>query len=132
MDIEEENRGELFSQSARDLLATLEECRETCISGLMHSLDEGGDFAKKEHIRWMIDCSEICRLSVDFFIRDSEYAGDIISLCAFICDDCAESCEKFFNDSHMLACAEICRKCAESCRDMIIEEEAPDGEDSNA
>ena len=123
MDTEESNRGmDEMDQSSKQLLANLEECAESCQVGLMHSIDEGGDFVKMEHLRWMMDCHEICRLAINFFIRDSEYAGDILSLCAYICEDCSQSCKKFFNDAHMLACSEVCDNCAKACRDMIEEE----------
>ena len=105
------------------LMANLDQCHESCLEGMIHSLDEGGDFAKTDHIRWLLDCAEICQIAGNFAIRQSEYAGDMLSTCAFICDDCAESCETFSNDEHMKNCAQICRNCAGVCRDTIEEEE---------
>ena len=105
-----------------DLLADLCQCQESCMSWAMYSLKEGGDFAKLEHVRWLLDCADICSLAKNFLIRDSEYAGDILSICSYICDDCAESCETFFEDKMMKDCAMVCRNCGESCRDAIEEE----------
>ncbi|MFA7253162.1 MAG: four-helix bundle copper-binding protein [Patescibacteria group bacterium] len=111
-------------ESARDLIANLDQCYEECVSGITHCLDQGGDFVEKDHLRWLMDCADICKIAQNFFLRDSEYAGDMLSLCAFICDDCAESCEKFFNDQKMKDCAMACRNCADVCRNMIdLEEE---------
>ncbi len=107
----------------RSLLANLAQCHESCLEGVMHSLDEGGDFAKKEHVLWLLDCAEICIVAENFVIRGSEYAGDLLSICAFICDDCAESCKTLFNDEHMKNCALVCRNCADICRSAIEEEE---------
>lgn len=123
MNSEVQNDTETMDPQSRALLASLEECQETCQVSLMHSLDEGGDFVEMSHIRWLLDCADTCRLAINFFLRDSEYAGDVISLCSLICEDCAESCAKFFNDAHMVACAEVCRNCAKACKDMILEEE---------
>jgi hypothetical protein len=94
----------------------------------MHSLNEGGDFAKTEHIRWLLSCAEICQITANFVLINSEYAGDMLSTCAFICDDCAQSCETFFNDENMVRCAEVCRNCAQKCRDSIEEEEIEEEE----
>lgn len=113
-----------------DLIANLDQCHESCLAGIVHSLSEGGDYAKIDHIRWLMDCAEICQFSINFVIRHSEYGGDFLSTCAFICEDCAESCETFFEDEHMKNCAEICRNCAGACREAIEEdEEAEDMKD---
>lgn len=119
-EIEEEFMAE---ESVRQLLANLELCQDSCVDGMMHSLEEGGDFAEVEHVRWLADCAEICQIAKNFFLRDSEYAGDLLSLCADICEECAESCEKFFEDERMKHCAEVCKNCAKACREMIEEEE---------
>lgn len=118
-------------EEVEGLLASLEQCRETTMDGLMHCLSEGGDFVKPEHIRWLLDCSEICTISANFLIRDSEYAGDILNICSYICDDCAESCEVYFNDEHMKHCAQACRNCAQACREGIMtEDEIEEAEES--
>jgi hypothetical protein len=112
-----------------DLIAHLDECHETCLQGILHSLNEGGDFAKTDHIRWLLNCAEICKLATNFVTLNSEYAGDVLSICAFICDDCAESCETFFDDENMKNCALVCRDCAEVCRESIEEEEEEEESD---
>jgi hypothetical protein len=112
-----------LSKETNELLATLAECRESCTIGLMHSLNEDGDFTAKDHIVWLLDCAEICNVTTNFLLRDSEYSGDIINICSYICEDCAESCESFFEDANMKNCGEICRKCADKCRDAVDVEE---------
>lgn len=107
----------------RDLLAALDECHESTLSGLMHCLDEGGDFVEKNHIRWLLDCAEITHTAGNFLIKDSEFAGNILDLCACVAEDCAESCRKFFDDRQMKNCAEVCQNCADSIRGMITEDE---------
>lgn len=129
----EEIEPKAMSKEENELLATLAQCHETCTKGLIHSLNEGGDFVRKDHIVWLLDCSEICKVSTNFLLRDSDYSGDILNLCSYICEDCAESCETFFDDAHMKNCAEICRKCSDKCRDAVdieeVEEDIEEEED---
>lgn len=116
-----------------DLIAYLDECEEECLSGVNHSLEEGGDFVKKAHMVWLMDCADICDLAKRYVLRDSEYAGDILNLCSLICEDCAESCDTYFNDEHMVHCAEVCRNCAAACRDAIdLDDEEDEIEESDA
>lgn len=112
-----------LDESAKELLASLEQCKEVCLETVMHSLREGGDYVKIDHIRILLDCSEICGASVNFLMRDSDYAGNIIELCADICEECAESCELFDGHEKMKECATVCRSCAEKCREAITYEE---------
>jgi hypothetical protein len=105
------------------LLATLEECRETTLASAMHSLERGGDHAKEEHIRWLLDTAEATTVAANFLVRDSEYAGDMLNLCSYICDDCATSCEDLPDDENMVHCAQVCRNCASACREAVIGEE---------
>lgn len=127
--LEEESQDLAMEEEDIDLTANLDQCHESCLEGVVHSLNEGGDFAKLDHIRWLLDCADICQLSTNFVLRHSDYAGDLLSTCAFVCEDCAQSCETFFEDEHMKNCAEICRNCAEACRGAIEEEEVEDIEE---
>ena len=95
------------------------ECSEICMKTIMHCLQKGGDHASPEHIRLMMDCAEICKMSASFMARGSDHAGRIAEICAEICEKCAESCEAMADDSEMARCADICRQCAESCRSMV-------------
>ena len=117
---------ENFDESSKELLASLEQCRETCQETIMHSLKEGGDYVKTDHIRILLDCAEICGFSVNFLLRDSDYAGNLIELCADICEQCAESCELFDGHEKMKECALVCQNCAKKCREAITYDEEED------
>jgi len=110
------------SKNANELLSRLLECEEMCEMSISYSLHQRGDFAKQDHIKWLQDCTDVCNLSKKYFIRDSEYVGDTLNLCSYICDDCAESCETFFEDQQMVDCGKICRECANACRSAIEEQ----------
>lgn len=126
--MDDEMKDRKTTEESNDLLAHLEECEEMCLLSQMYSLRQGGDFAERSHMRWLMDCADICSITKKFYIRDSEYAGDLLNICAYVCDDCAESCEKFFEDEHMKNCAKVCRDCAEKCEEAIEvdEEEEPE------
>lgn len=94
------------------------ECSQECMKTMMQCLEKGGDHAEPSHIKQLLDCAEICKLSASFMARDSIYAIRLCDLCAEICDGCAESCEAMADDEDMRKCAEVCRKCAEHCRNM--------------
>jgi hypothetical protein len=86
---------------------------------MVHCLDMGGKHAESSHISMMIDCAEMCNMSTDFMIRNSNMAADVCEKCAEVCDMCAEECRSFEDDSEMMECADTCEACAESCRTMV-------------
>jgi hypothetical protein len=95
------------------------ECYKTCTQTITHCLEMGGEHASPEHVDLLRDCAEICKLSVDFMLRDSQFAAQLCGLCADICERCAEQCEQMAGDDEtMQQCADTCRRCVETCRAM--------------
>ena len=91
-------------------------CYETCLhSASTHCLEMGGEHARPEHIKLMLDCADICRTSADFMLRHSPRHEKICGVCAEICEACADDCERV---GGMEECVKACRQCAESCRQM--------------
>jgi hypothetical protein len=121
---------EISDTEVEDLLGQLAQCHEACIQAMIYSLKEGGRLAEYENIQKLIDCSEICETAESFFLRESNYGGDILDICSSICQDCAESCEKFKGDRVMQSCALICRNCAEACEKILDTEEVGETETS--
>lgn len=64
-----------------------------------------------------IYCADMCRLTSVFIQRGELHSIRFSSLCAEVCDICAQECEKY-NDPACKRCALECRECAESCRRM--------------
>jgi len=94
------------------------ECRDECQDVLFnHCLEEGGTHAEAAHVKLMTDCIQICQISADFMVRNSEMHSATCTACADICDACANSCEAVGGEE-MKRCAELCRECASSCRSM--------------
>lgn len=64
-----------------------------------------------------IDCADLCRLAAAYMARGSEFAKDLCTLCAKVCEACGAECAKHPME-HCQACAAACRRCAEECRRM--------------
>lgn len=94
-------------------------CYQVCIQTVQHCLKLGGDHAAPDHIRLLLDCSDLCKTSIDLMLRQSPYAHQLCDLCAAVCEACAADCEDMMgSDEAMKACAQACRDCARSCRAM--------------
>jgi hypothetical protein len=61
------------------------------------------------------ECADICQLAASFFARESRNTMKLLSLCADICLQCAEECEKHTHE-HCKKCAIVCRTCHEMCK----------------
>ena len=91
-------------------------CRVTCLSIVtQHCLPMGGEHARPEHIKIMLDCAQICATSLDFMARGSDQHKLVCGVCAQICRACAASCEKL---DGMEDCVAACLRCAEACEKM--------------
>lgn len=94
-------------------------CHQICSQMITHCLKQGGLHASPEHIKTLMDCAEICEISANFMIRNSDLHYATCKACSAACFACAESCEQFGRQDEMMkTCAEICRQCAESCEKM--------------
>jgi hypothetical protein len=94
------------------------DCHDTCLETLAYCLQKGGKHAEMEHIRLLLDCSQICQTSADFMLRGSNFHARTCAVCAEVCDQCMRDCQQLGDDARMKQCADTCRRCAESCRKM--------------
>lgn len=93
-------------------------CHNVCLENIMYCLEVGGEHARPDHIRLLMDCAEICQTSANFMLRTSDVHQRICGVCADVCESCAADCDQFPDDAMMEHCAEMCRNCAQSCREM--------------
>ena len=104
------------NQAIQDCIQACEQCHRTCLQMAMtHCLAMGGKHVEAEHFRLMMDCAEICQMSVKFMLSGSNYHHRVCAACAEICEACAKSCEAV---GAMDDCVKACNRCAESCRKM--------------
>jgi hypothetical protein len=94
-------------------------CYQMCLETITFCVRKGGDFAGAETIQVLQDCAEVCLLSANFMIRDSNLHGRTCALCEQTCQRCADMCDRIGSqepqDSQIKACAAMCRQCAISC-----------------
>ena len=80
-----------------------------------HRLEIGGKHVEPAHLKIMMDCAQICRVSADIIQRGSALLGNICAICAEVCQRCAVFCDEV-GDMH--DCVKACRACADSCAKM--------------
>ncbi len=96
-------------------------CYKACTATFKHCMELGGDHVLPKHLNTLKDCMEICKITEDFMLRDSEHVKCLCDECEKITELCAQSCEETDpNDEQMKECAKACRECAESCKDMLM------------
>jgi hypothetical protein len=107
----------MTSDEVRECLKDCLDCYQTCTETAIRCLAMGGKHAELEHVNLLMDCARICNTNADFMLRNSTYYPQTCGLTADICDECADTCDRFDED-FMKECASVCRRCAESCREM--------------
>jgi hypothetical protein len=104
-------------------------CHNICLQTAMtHCLRMGGQHVEEEHLRLMINCSEICQTSANFMLSHSSMHNAICAACAQVCHACQASCERI---GDMDECVQACRMCADTCEAMAIGGILPRGQDAS-
>ena len=70
-----------------DIQQCIQDClrsQRVCVETFTHCLEKGGKHAAPEHIRLLLDCSEICQTSANFMLRNSELHNCILEPVAFV------------------------------------------------
>lgn len=98
----------------QNLLQKLMQCAAACNNCADACLDEDNIKMMVACIRLDRDCAEICQTTASFMARSSNNAGGLIRLCADICRQCGQECQKHKSD-HCQECARACFECAEAC-----------------
>ncbi|HEX4413555.1 MAG TPA: four-helix bundle copper-binding protein [Lacipirellulaceae bacterium] len=93
------------------------ECAQACEHCGQACLDEQDVAMMAECIRLDKDCAQICWTAAALMSRDSQFAHELCSVCAAICEACGDECQKHKMD-HCQRCAEQCHGCADECRKM--------------
>ena len=90
-----------------------ERCHRVCLQAAMtYCLEQGGEYLEPPHLRVMLACSELCRTTADAMLARYALYEELCAVCARVCRDCAESCERV---GELEECVEACRRCAEGC-----------------
>ena len=105
-----------LSQKVRDTIQALQHCHATCLSMAMtHCLETGGEHARPQHLRLMLDCAQLCALTADALGRKSQFHNRLAQLCAEVCETCEKDCARL---DGMEDCVQACRDCARLCTEV--------------
>ena len=111
-----------LSQKTRAAIATLQHCHATCHSMAMtHCLEMGGEHARPQHLRLMLDCAAFCAFTADAVGRKSQFHTRYAALCAEVCQTCGDDCAAIGN---MEECVASCRDCVTVCRELSRPEQS--------
>jgi hypothetical protein len=105
-----------LSEHVYGAIKALQHCHTTCyVMAMTHCVEVGGEHARPQHLRLMLDCAALCAFTADAMGRKSQFYTQFAWLCGEVCATCADDCEKVGN---MTACVEACRTCASICREL--------------
>lgn len=105
------------SDEVRECLRDTLDCYKSCTETLTKCLTISGKRVKAQHLNLLMDCARMCNTNADFILRNSPYHPQTCGITADICDECADTCDRFEED-FMKECASVCRRCSESCREV--------------
>ena len=69
-------------------------------------------------IRLDMECAAICYAAAQVMSLGGQSAKVLCSVCADICNACAEECAGHEHMEHCRECADMCRQCADECKKM--------------
>jgi hypothetical protein len=105
-----------LSSQVADTIKSLQQCHAICSSmAFTHCLELGGEHARPQHLRLMMDCAALCAFTADALGRKSQFHSQFAALCAEVCETCEKDCEAL---QDMDDCVRACRECAQRCRDI--------------
>lgn len=97
------------------VLKAIQNCEAVCEFTEYSTLQMEGLSHRREQLRLLRDCADICTLTGKCIARYSYFAKSIASLCAQICEICGNHCFQH-PDEQSQRCGQICLHCAQECR----------------
>lgn len=96
------------------VLETVQNCEAICEFTEYSILQMEGSSHRKEQLRLLRDCADICTLTAKYIARCSFFAKSIACLCAQICEVCGHHCLQHPDEQSQI-CGQICLHCAQEC-----------------
>lgn len=96
------------------VLETVQNCEAICEFTEYSILQMEGSSHRKEQLRLLRDCADICTLTAKYIARCSFFAKSIACLCAQICEVCGQHCLQHPDEQSQI-CGQICCHCAQEC-----------------
>ncbi len=92
-------------------------CAQACWECFEACLNEQDLKARAGCVKMLVECARMCEMSMGGMSANARFAKQHCSLCAEVCDACAQDCNMFL-DEHCQKCAQECSACAQECRNM--------------
>jgi hypothetical protein len=102
------------------VLETIQHCGAMCEFTEFSILQMEGSSHRREQLRLLRDCADICTLTAKYIARCSYFTKSIASLCAQICEVCGNHCLQY-PDKLSQRCGQICLRCAQECRVLVLD-----------
>ena len=104
-----------FSGQLREGMKALWNCHGVCLmTAMTHSL-ESDLHNRAQHFRLLLDCAGACAFAADMLAHKTQFHTQVCTLCADMCDTCAQDCEQLGN---LNDCVVACRDAAARSRDL--------------
>ena len=100
------------------------ECQNTCHATIQYRLQQGGPFAKPEHLDLLRQCADACGRAAEAMVAGVPEYPQACRQCADICERAAADCASFGDEPQMRACNQSCRVCSMLCRGVAEAEGA--------
>jgi hypothetical protein len=105
-----------LSNQIAETIRSLQNCHAVCSSmAFTHCLEMGGEHARPQHLRLMMDCAALCAFTADALGRKSQFHNRFAALCAEVCETCEKDCSAL---GDMEQCVRACLDCALHCRQI--------------
>ncbi|QHZ45965.1 four-helix bundle copper-binding protein [Bacillus sp. NSP9.1] len=103
----------------RHVLKTVQHCEAVCEFTANYILTREDANRRKEQLRMLRDCADICTLTAKYMARHSRFAKSPASVCAKICEACGNHCLRH-PDQQSQKCGQTCLQCARECREFAM------------
>lgn len=100
--------------SYQQVLETVQNCEAICECTEYSILQMEDTNHRREQLRLLRDCADICTLTAKYIARCSLFAKCIASLCAQICEVCGNHCLQHPDEQSQI-CGHVCLHCAQEC-----------------
>lgn len=115
-------------------ITALISCAQACISCADACLGEDEAPPLIACIRRNQDCAELCRVTADTLLRQTEPNDQLIQqllmTCRIACNACATECAQHDHHTHCRICAETCREAERALTDLLDARSRPEKQEN--
>jgi hypothetical protein len=116
----EERERVVIPPKVRRCIESTSECYTVCAETIDYCLNGARVMTEPEHVRFLIDCCEVCQTTQNTLLRASELGIMMAAVCVEACEQLAASLRAIDGDDQLEACAEVCDRTANCCSQLAI------------